>query len=323
MISQTEIVRGNEAVLEAELLLAQVVVRLWSLDWTTPLANEVRPDAHFMALGLTVPLSGSRLSIRANQYMGDARHPGRLAFAGAGTSFDAFLPSGSLRVLIVESDPDWFETITGFRPQWQSRMLSACVNIQYPQLVQCLLNLAGEVQAPGLGSERLAESIVTEAAIHMARYLARVSSETAAPGQVLADWQMRRISSHFEYYDGYMPKVADLAAICGIGERHLHRLFKQTTGRTICDYARDIWVSKTKRQLADTALALKEVAAVAGFSDTCHFATAFRRATGVTPRAFRERLLVSSAQADQFAIGPDWSGERPSSAVAGGASYLE
>lgn len=301
----------NKSVLEAELTVSQATVRLWSLDWAKPVAYVVHPDTHVMALGLRAPQSGSRLSIHADQCSGDARHPGRLAFIGAGTSFDAFFPSGALRILNVESDPDWFETITGFRPQWQPNMLSACVNIQHPQLMQCLLNLAGEVQNPGLGSKRIVESIVTETAIYMARYLDRVSSETAIPGQVLSNWQMHRISAHFESSNGYMPEVAELAAICGVGERHLRRLFKQTTGKTISDYAREIWVSKTKRQLADTTMALKEVAALAGFSDPGHFATAFRRATGLTPKAFREHFLTEGETPDQLLIGPACGTEVP------------
>jgi AraC family transcriptional regulator len=315
MIHINENFEINRSVLEAELSISQATVRLWSLNWTKPVAYEVHPDTHVMTLGLTAPLSGSRLSIRTNQCLGGARHPGRLAFVGAGTSFDAFFPPGGLRVLNVETDPDWFETITGFRPQWQPKMLSACANIQYPQLAQCLLKLVGEVRTPGLSSKRYAESIVTEAAIYTARYFERVSADTAVQGRLLSNLQMRRISSHFEHMNGYVPEVAELAAICGIGERHLRRLFRQTTGQTICDYARDIWVSKTKRQLADTTLALKEVAVLAGFSDPCHFATAFRRATGCTPKAFREHLLASGETEDQLVIDPacgtqvPWQGE--------------
>jgi AraC family transcriptional regulator len=304
MIHINENLEINRSVLEAELSISQATVRLWSLDWAKPVAFEVHPDTHVMVLNLTTPLSGSRLSFRTDQCLGDARHPGRLAFAGAGTSFDASFPPGGLCVLNVEADPDWFETITGFRSQWQPKMLSACANIQYPQLAQCLLKLVGEARAPGLSSKRYAESIVTEAAIYTARYLERVSSEAAVPSQILSNIHMNRISSHFEHMNGYMPDVAELAAICGIGERHLRRLFKQTTGKTISDYARDIWVSKTKRQLADTTLALKEVAALAGFSDPCHFATAFRRATGRTPKAFREHFLASGETPYQPVIGP-------------------
>src|SRR5579859_2786269 len=194
---------SNRPVLEAELSVSQAIVRVWSLDWAKPVVYEVHPDTHVMALGLREPQSGSRMSIHADQCSGNARHPGRLAFIGAGTSFDAFFPSGALRILNVESDPDWFETITGFRPQWQPKMLSACVNIQHPHLTQCLLNLASEVQAPELGSKRIVESIVTEAAIYIARYLNRVSAETAAPIQVLSNWQMRRIATYFERMSGY------------------------------------------------------------------------------------------------------------------------
>jgi AraC family transcriptional regulator len=84
--------------------------------------------------------------------------------------------------------------------------------------------------------------------------------------------------------------MAELAALCGISDRHLRRLFKQTTRQTLHEFIRDSWVAEAKSLLCDTEAPLKEIASRMGFTDPGSFSMAFRRATGAAPRTFRQQF---------------------------------
>jgi len=49
------------------------------------------------------------------------------------------------------------------------------------------------------------------------------------------------------------------------------------------------------RQLRDTDVPIAEIALRAGFADQSHFTNLFRRITGCTPRAYRDRARNISA----------------------------
>ena len=127
------------------------------------------------------------------------------------------------------------------------------------------------------------------AAVELTRRLASVSAHAGVDGPRLLPWQMRRITGYFEALSTYAPDLTELAELCGVSSRHLRRLFKATTQRTIYDYNRDVWTGKAKRMLCETDLPLKEVSARLGFSDPGAFSVAFRRTAGVAPRRYRQQ----------------------------------
>ena len=67
------------------------------------------------------------------------------------------------------------------------------------------------------------------------------------------------------------------------------RAFRAHLGRTFGDYIRDARIARSVRRLAsDPDATVADVALEAGFYDQSHFARAFKRVVGVTPRRYRE-----------------------------------
>jgi AraC family transcriptional regulator len=82
--------------------------------------------------------------------------------------------------------------------------------------------------------------------------------------------------------------LAILAALAGLSLFHFCRRFRQEVGATPCQYVLSRRVELAKAKLtARPWVPLVEVALACGFSNQSHFTTAFRRATGMTPRAYR------------------------------------
>jgi len=82
--------------------------------------------------------------------------------------------------------------------------------------------------------------------------------------------------------------LADLAASAGVHPVHLARVFRQRRGSTVAAYVRRLRFEWSLRELRSTERPLAEVAQAAGYTDQSHFSRAFRKATGLTPKAYRD-----------------------------------
>jgi AraC family transcriptional regulator of adaptative response / DNA-3-methyladenine glycosylase II len=102
------------------------------------------------------------------------------------------------------------------------------------------------------------------------------------------------------YLDGY--RLPALAAILGMGPRHLSRLFVQHCGATPGAVARTRRVQIAKRLLDETTLRTTEVALAAGFSSLRRFHGAFRATYGRSPSAVRRHRPLSPAHRDAVAL---------------------
>ena len=78
-----------------------------------------------------------------------------------------------------------------------------------------------------------------------------------------------------------------IASTVGVHPGHLAREFRRYYRCTPGDYIRQLRVDRACRELSVGDNSLAEVALAAGFSDQSHFATAFKRHTGLTPAAYR------------------------------------
>lgn len=105
----------------------------------------------------------------------------------------------------------------------------------------------------------------------------------------LAPWQHRKIRERLTS-DAARPSTAELANLCGISARHLHRQFYNLTGKTIANYVQDFWVERSKLLLRDSQMPIRQIAANCGFTHPNSFARSFKRATGVLPNQFRQNL---------------------------------
>jgi AraC family transcriptional regulator len=72
--------------------------------------------------------------------------------------------------------------------------------------------------------------------------------------------------------------------------RQLTRGFRANRGRSIGDHVAQCRLDNAKRLLA-TNESVKSIAYSLGFASPSSFCFAFRRATGETPRQFRQRTL--------------------------------
>ena len=89
------------------------------------------------------------------------------------------------------------------------------------------------------------------------------------------------------YLDERVPNIAAVAEIAGTSVRTLQRELT-AVGLTYSDLLDQVRFEKAVRLLDATDAKIIDVAFATGYADPAHFARAFRRIAGVTPREFRE-----------------------------------
>jgi AraC-like DNA-binding protein len=234
--------------------------------------------------------------------------PGRHAFVGTlfirypGVAVHGRSAGGRIRVLRCVFSAGPAGAILGGAAVPPLGVLQRLLDLRSKPL-RAMMGLAlRELTGVATPSQDALEAIHSLVAVELRRLFERQPHGTS--GGRLAGWQYRRIRARLSQ-DGAVPTVAELAALCGISTRHLHRQFHALTGSSVADYVENFWVERARTMLAHSDAQIKAIAQATGFSHPNSFARAFRRATGMTPRAFRQTLSGNGVNARSGPPGED------------------
>lgn len=173
--------------------------------------------------------------------------------------------------------------------EWTPLELAACFDINNLNIRAALTRLAEEVACPGFAADVLVDSTVAALLIELSRHFRSVRAVADHVSGKLSARQLRNIEELIDTTNGSFPSVSWIAERCGLSARHLARIFKNTTGKTLGEFIAEVRLARAKRKLGEAGCLVKEVAYDCGFQSQSSFAQAFRRATGMTPLEFRRR----------------------------------
>lgn len=88
----------------------------------------------------------------------------------------------------------------------------------------------------------------------------------------------------------YSKKITldDIAHHVYLSRSYLSSIFKDETGDSLFAYINRVRVDKSKMLLLDSAVNLVDVASLCGFDDQSYFTKVFKKATGVSPKKYRD-----------------------------------
>jgi transcriptional regulator GlxA family with amidase domain len=84
-----------------------------------------------------------------------------------------------------------------------------------------------------------------------------------------------------------------LSKMVNLSPGRLRQLFKQETGLSPKQYVKSLRMKRAEQLLRTSFLSIKEVTSKSGFRDVSHFVRDFKKANGMTPKAFRMRTKHS------------------------------
>ena len=88
----------------------------------------------------------------------------------------------------------------------------------------------------------------------------------------------------------YSKKISldDVARHVYLSRSYLSSIFKEETGDSLFAYINRVRIDKSKMLLLDSAVNLVDVASLCGFDDQSYFTKVFKKATGVSPKKYRD-----------------------------------
>lgn len=191
---------------------------------------------------------------------------------GSGETMSCRLKPGALA--------EWFDGAM----RWTDPALEECLDLGSASLKALLNRMVLELRRPGFAHAVMMDAFVMQAAVELSRYCTRFGERWPEGG--LAPWRLRRIDERLaDRVDA--PTLEELAVLCDLSVRHLTRGFRVSRNRSIADYVADKRLDHARRMLRE-GRGIKDVAAAIGYASVSSFTYAFRRATGLTPGAFRD-----------------------------------
>ena len=155
-------------------------------------------------------------------------------------------------------------------------------------LVPLMAQIAAEFDAVAPSRALALQGLCTVLLAQAARAVARAAPPPRdAPGSAL----QRRFESLVDSRLLEHPSVADCARALAVTPTHLSRVLRAATGQPASRLIEARLMREARRQLAYTSLPVTTIAYALGFADPAYFSRVFSRVEGLSPRAFRERLV--------------------------------
>ncbi|WP_210516655.1 GlxA family transcriptional regulator [Hymenobacter terricola] len=103
------------------------------------------------------------------------------------------------------------------------------------------------------------------------------------------DEPIKKAQEFIEQHFAAKLSIEELAALACLSRRNFERRFKKATSNTVAEYIQRVKIEAAKMSLESSQENVSEVMYSVGYSDTKAFRTLFKRITGVSPGAYRDR----------------------------------
>lgn len=254
-----------------------------------PAAGIVKHTTWSLGLWLSSGLPDFRLGLAGNALL-PWSEVGPISLAAAGAPICWQAKTGYLNGVVCRYTPDVFEDLAGLDAGSEHDLQGwlAIGRSGSSRLQATLAHIAEELAEPRERHNLMIESLSIQAAIEVGRIFRTVRDKVIRGG--LANWQLRHVNEFAAKLSDGTGSSDQLASLCGISQRQFSRAFKQSTGITLHEYVEAFRLESARKMLSQSQEPIHAIAKKLGFSHASGFSIAFKRVTGQTPRAFRQRI---------------------------------
>ena len=86
----------------------------------------------------------------------------------------------------------------------------------------------------------------------------------------------------------------DLCKNLFLSYKHIERIFKESTGKTLLEYHTAIRINEAARMIRETSYSIKYISLYMGYNDPYYFSNVFRKINGVSPKAYRKLFIENN-----------------------------
>lgn len=280
----------NEFEVEAQISRpgVSIEIRRFHLEDPQP-PGTVLMEVCYLSLALSPRPADMQVSYLGRQYPSAFTVFGNCCFVPAGHESYARGGVGDYREICCLFDMALFSPHVNW--QWTPLELAACFDIRNLNIRTYLLRLAEELMTPRYGQLELVDAIIQALMVELSRHFRGIRDASDKTTGQLSARHLRLIEETVVSSGGRELNIDSLAQLCEVSGRHLSRMFKKTTGRTLGQYINEVRINRAKLLLSQPDCLVKEVAFKCGFSNQSSFSQVFRKATGKTPKQFRSEII--------------------------------
>jgi AraC family transcriptional regulator len=213
----------------------------------------------------------------------------RLTFVPAGREFREWQePRTNARLMFLYLDPAKLGII--FDAGGEDNSFAAKLFFEDQTLLETALKLKRSLESPTAENRLYLEAlgmVLAHEVISLNRGKPRIEAQIRGG---LASWQQRVVTGHIEAHLGDPISLAALAQLARLSPYYFCRAFKQSFGIPPHRYHTSRRIDHAKSLLANRTQSITDIGLTIGYSETSSFSAAFRRATGLTPSAYRRSL---------------------------------
>ena len=144
-----------------------------------------------------------------------------------------------------------------------------------------------EAEHGGAGTRLFTDALTRALALHLLRTYSAGSPRPPVLPNALVGWRLRRAIEYMHAHISEDMPLAQLAAASGLSQSHFTRAFRAATGKPPHRYLIRLRVDKARHLLEHTRLPIIDIGLRCGFEQATHFATMFRKITGLSPSSYR------------------------------------
>lgn len=229
----------------------------------------------------------------------------RFGWRSGGRTHEAILPPGGF---CLQSDgetnaPFWQDELTVAAIALSPDLITAILEDRTPTAIdtfaerRCITDelaytyaraLSKELSQPG--EPLYAQTLSLSFTLHLLNKHHRNAKKPLNPKGKLSSKQLKDVIETAQTQLGTELSLSQLACAAQVSDYYFSRQFKNTTGLAPHQFVLRLRLERAKKLLLTSQLSLSEVALAVGFFDQSHFNNVFKRAFGVTPRAFAKTV---------------------------------
>lgn len=214
-----------------------------------------------------------------------------LCLASAGYEIQGACWSGSHEILVAELCLSKVQSLIGVDERLELFNIGQQFAIEDRQLSALLTAMRTEVDGGYPAGRLYAESLALALATYLVNRYSRNAHGREARKLKLSAAQFHRLRDYVQAHLSQNLALTELATVVDLSANHLTVLLKNTVGLTPHHYVIHERIRAGMKLLAAGRVPIVEIALALGFSSQSHFTAVFRRATGLTPRQYRQGLM--------------------------------
>lgn len=197
-----------------------------------------------------------------------------------------------VRSIGIEIMPDYYDdalrrAYPGDYTSPREAFLAIDETTDFPEMVQLLTEIAA-CRETGMAGALFYQGKIAEAvALVLQRHVRPQTPPTAPPLSAADLQQIMTVTAYISDHYAFPLSIGLLTQIACMSETKLRRLFKQVHHCTIKEYIQNQRIAQAEFLLSHTDHPIQQITESIGYSHSGHFASLFRRTTGLLPGEYR------------------------------------